>query len=333
MDPKSRTLVDVLSVTNGKFETVRHYLNTPHTSQSVYTNFDSRVVNDNSHHESRTPSPKISSEYVSKMLPKSHDTNVELAIPASQTLTSNVEPKQRSSRTPRTQSDPSSVKDTSATLLSSQSSSSSLNLQKAGSTESPLCTVAGIPRSESDLSNMGSTESGYSSLSLNVPSPSVSPTRLSSSSSSSSTTITAPGERNTNKVTTTSWCCTGIQCDIVNMTTTRGEQCKVEANENDSFKYPQKSEIVLRISATTSDAASQTDRVIYNESRIDKRADIEVTERLSLGSQDRSTSPIFKQKSQEEIDCEELCRDLINHLPSKDRLYKILGECRHFLKL
>lgn len=287
-----------------------------------------------------------STDLTPNTLPKNSEPNLNTGVAV---MVAIPEPKQRNARAPRTQSDPSSVKDSStvslslsttasSTLLSSQSSSSSLYLQKTGGNDSPFSS-ADIPRSQSDLSNVGSTESGYSSLSLNVPSPSVSPTRLSSSGVSS--TLAERTERNVSVA--TSWSCTGVQCDIVTSQEDRtiysNDQSTITAKEDeDSVKYPQKSEIVLRISATTSDAASQTDSSFVTvatrvETVSDDADDGDHRHRSSsssLCSRDRSTSPIFKQKSQEEIDCEELSRDLVNHLSSNDHLYRLLSKLIYF---
>lgn len=305
------------------------------------------------------------------MLPKSRplvDADVATAI-------TNGESKQRSARTPRTQSDPSnSVKESApAALLSSQSSSSSLNLPKSGCSsgyESPLGAIVGsadgsgasIPRSQSDLSNVGSTESGYSSLSLNnVPSPSVSPTRLSSSSSTSSSSSScasgsASGSSNTLSgsmaadhhsslvhqgivtatpatVSPTSWSCAGIQCDIVTATTatsvavaTRHEPVSRFESE-EAVECPHKSQMVPRIGATTSDAASQTDCLGTAAAGLAAAAEQAARRCSSAPAQHhhRGSSPICRHKSQEEIDCEQLCRDLISHLSSNDHLYTLLG--------
>lgn len=262
------------------------------------------------------------------------------------TALSNGESKQRSARTPRTQSDPSnSAKESAPALLCSQSSSSSLNLPKG--CESPLAAIVAdrIPRSQSDLSHVGSTESGYSSLSLNnVPSPSVSPTRLSSSVSSSmsgSVSGSMSGSSNTLSgasadhqglvtatpatVSPTSWSCAGIQCDIVMATTatsvavaTRHEPGSRFESE-DAVRYPQKSEIVLRIGTTTSDAASQTDLGTPT-------GGADGSSRQCSSQHGCGSAAIFRQKSQEEIDCEELSRDLISHLSSNDHLYRLLGK-------
>ncbi len=353
LDPKTRTRAETLSTSKAKFET-RHHSNAtspaipaavvattaiftaataPPSQPSPYRDRDTRVDQMSPCEKSLSPvttATKTSAtplsgccEYLSKTLPKSRVGGVD---PDVATAVANTEPKQRSCRTPRTQSDPSNVKESSLSttaLLSSQSSTSSLNLQKASGAESPLTGVVSIPRSQSDLSNVGSTESGYSSLSLNVPSPSVSPTRLSSSSVGG------------NGGSVTSWSCTGIQCDIVNVTTTssssslashheRWSSGDAAALDDDSFKYPQRSEIVLRINATTSDAASQTEFVAGEATGRAKMAN--GLEGLTSCSRDRSTSPIFRQKSQEEIDCEELSRDFVSHLSSSDHLYRILGK-------
>ncbi|XP_046608221.1 uncharacterized protein LOC124299218 [Neodiprion virginianus] len=78
----------------------------------------------------------------------------------------------------------------------------------------------------------------------------------------------------------------------------------------------QRTEIVLRVNAATSDAASQTEIIPDDgrEARIDEASD---------DSQD-DVIPEPRRKLQEEIECEELSRDLASQLSPNDRLVTIL---------
>jgi len=101
-------------------------------------------------------------------------------------------------------------------------------------------------------------------------------------------------------------------------------------DQDESTKYPQKSEIVLRINTSTSDAASQTDLDVAVVARAEPATGV-LDSSLDESSPDNSrsdadNSSIFRQKSQEEIDCEELSRELVSHLSVDDHLYRILGE-------
>ncbi|XP_050522811.1 uncharacterized protein LOC126895228 isoform X2 [Daktulosphaira vitifoliae] len=181
----------------------------------------------------------------------------------------------RSSRTPRTQSDPSNMpgKDVSVSAFPIPHSESTLSLQK---------------RSQSDLSQVGSTESGYSSLSLNAPSPSHSPTRLSSGDFS-----TACRTNN----------CVETQCDL--------DESRSECTWYDEPLRSQQRRhhrpVSRSCSSTTtmSDAASQTD--------------------LKSSSSEIGTPVLVRKKLPEEIECEELSRDLISHLSPSDKLHNILA--------
>jgi len=73
----------------------------------------------------------------------------------------------------------------------------------------------------------------------------------------------------------------------------------------------QRTEIVLRVNAATSDVASQTDILE------DTEQDSKVTE-LSF--------PESRKKLPEEIECEELSKDLASQLSPNDKLVPILGE-------
>lgn len=65
----------------------------------------------------------------------------------------------------------------------------------------------------------------------------------------------------------------------------------------------QRSEVVLRVNATTTDASSQTEKDELPPTPLPSR-----------------------KKLQEEIECEKLSEDFINHLPTSDRLKDLLGE-------
>jgi len=73
----------------------------------------------------------------------------------------------------------------------------------------------------------------------------------------------------------------------------------------------QRTEIVLRVNAATSDVASQTDILE------DTEQDSKLTE-LSF--------PESRKKLPEEIECEELSKDLASQLSPNDKLVPILGE-------
>lgn len=201
----------------------------------------------------------------------------------------------RSSRTPRTQSDPSNMPNKVDTTIASlqimmmppsQHSESVSSLQKC---------------SQSDLSQVGSTESGYSSLSLNAPSPSHSPTRLSSGEfagvgpllhHSTTTTISSSATSTTNNT-------AGDLDDCIS--TWRSVEPPVTAPALPSHQYHHS--VSRSCSVVSSDAASQTDV-----------------------KSDTSTPLAVRRKSPEEIECEELSRDLISHLSPSDKLHNILGE-------
>lgn len=73
----------------------------------------------------------------------------------------------------------------------------------------------------------------------------------------------------------------------------------------------QRTEIVLRVNAATSDAASQTD--ILDDTEQDSKP----IER---------PLPESRKKLPEEIECEELSKDLASQLSPNDKLVPILGE-------
>lgn len=101
-------------------------------------------------------------------------------------------------------------------------------------------------------------------------------------------------------------------------------------NQDESIKYPQKTEIVLRVNTSTSDAASQTDLEVSMLARAEPATGV-LDSSLDESSSDSSRNDIghfsiVRQKSQEEIDCEALTRELVSHLSVNDHLYRILGE-------
>lgn len=73
----------------------------------------------------------------------------------------------------------------------------------------------------------------------------------------------------------------------------------------ESLQLVQRSEVILRVNAATSDAASQTES---------EKEMLEV-----------AVSPVIRQKLQEEIECERLSLDLASHLPPSDKLQGLLG--------
>ncbi|XP_022161586.1 uncharacterized protein LOC111027502 isoform X1 [Myzus persicae] len=200
----------------------------------------------------------------------------------------------RSSRTPRTQSDPSNMPNKADAAITTlqlmmmppprhSESTSSLHLQK---------------RSQSDLSQVGSTESGYSSLSLNAPSPSHSPTRLSSGdfgtggpptplliNSPSATGVATPAT-------------VGDLDECCNSTWHTAEPAVAVTTTDHRYR----NQVSRSCSVVSSDSASQAE----------------------LKSVASGTPSAIRRKSPEEIECEELSRDLISHLSPSDKLHNIL---------
>lgn len=74
----------------------------------------------------------------------------------------------------------------------------------------------------------------------------------------------------------------------------------------------QRTEVVLRVNAATSDAASQTDLM-------------EQTAEQNIVKQEEPLLPEPRKKLPEEIECEELSRDLASQLSPNDKLVPILG--------
>ncbi|KAJ9586539.1 hypothetical protein L9F63_019817, partial [Diploptera punctata] len=77
----------------------------------------------------------------------------------------------------------------------------------------------------------------------------------------------------------------------------------------ESLQLVQRSEVVLRVNAATSDAASQTES---ERDILDSKTDVVVS------------LPFVRQKLQEEIECERLSLDLASHLPASDKLQGLL---------
>jgi protein Shroom len=80
-------------------------------------------------------------------------------------------------------------------------------------------------------------------------------------------------------------------------------QHSIKPQVMESLQLVQRSEVILRVNAATSDAASQTES---------EREVLEVV------------SPLVRQKLQEEIECEKLSLDLASHLPPSDKLQGLL---------
>ncbi|XP_050057324.1 protein Shroom isoform X5 [Aphis gossypii] len=197
----------------------------------------------------------------------------------------------RSSRTPRTQSDPSNMPnkaDSAITTLQLMMMPPPRHSESASSLQK---------RSQSDLSQVGSTESGYSSLSLNAPSPSHSPTRLSSGdfvSAAPPLLIHSPSAAATAVATA----CDLDECCTPSTWHTAEPAVAVTATDH-RYRNP----VSRSCSAVSSDAASQTD----------------------VKSVAGGTPSVVRRKSPEEIECEELSRDLISHLSPSDKLHNILA--------
>lgn len=64
----------------------------------------------------------------------------------------------------------------------------------------------------------------------------------------------------------------------------------------------QRTEVILRVNTSTTDASSQTEK------------------------EELPPTPLpFRKKLQEEIECEKLSEEFVNHLPTSDRLKGLLG--------
>jgi len=89
-------------------------------------------------------------------------------------------------------------------------------------------------------------------------------------------------------------------------------QHRIKPQVMESLHLVQRSEVILRVNAATSDAASQTES---------EREVLEVV------------SPLVRQKLQEEIECEKLSLDLASHLPPSDKLQGLLGMNLYFFSI
>ena len=89
-------------------------------------------------------------------------------------------------------------------------------------------------------------------------------------------------------------------------------QHRIKPQVMESLQLVQRSEVILRVNAATSDAASQTES---------EREVLEVV------------SPLVRQKLQEEIECEKLSLDLASHLPPSDKLQGLLGMNLYFFSV
>jgi len=89
-------------------------------------------------------------------------------------------------------------------------------------------------------------------------------------------------------------------------------QHSIKPQVMESLQLVQRSEVILRVNAATSDAASQTES---------EREVLEVV------------SPLVRQKLQEEIECEKLSLDLASHLPPSDKLQGLLGMNLYFFSI
>jgi len=228
----------------------------------------------------------------------------------------------RSSRTPRTQSDPSNMPNkTDATIATLQMmmmppprhSESASSLQK---------------RSQSDLSQVGSTESGYSSLSLNVPSPSHSPTRLSSGDfvvgpsppslhHSTIVTATTAGSMTT---TATASAAAVISTTIAATSITSINAATAVVTDLDESAAP-----TWRSAEPPAAAHHHHHHRPLSRSCSTVSSDPIPPQTVDPKS-DAGSPPAVRHKSPEEIECEELSRDLISHLSPSDKLHNILGE-------
>jgi hypothetical protein len=92
--------------------------------------------------------------------------------------------------------------------------------------------------------------------------------------------------------------------------TTNNSNC-----DTDSLKLMQRSELVLRLNASTAETACQTDESIA--------AMVQGIETLSIAQIVFSA----RQKTAEEVDCEKLSQDLVSQLSTTDKLHNVLGKC------
>lgn len=255
------------------------------------------------------PSPPARSPSVSPAVLSERPTTVEQQL-QSKTLpragNSTGQDFKRSSRTPRTQSDPSNMPnkaDAAIVTLHQQMMMAQSQPPRHSESTSSLHLQLQLQqkRSQSDLSQVGSTESGYSSLSLNAPSPSHSPTRLSS------------GDFAAAAVTNTV-ACGGTSAAAVAIAPGDSDDCGTPSSWQHSepddtaamaaHHFHHRRPVSRSCSVVSSDAASQTD----------------------TKSPEFGTPSAVRRKSPEEIECEELSRDLISHLSPSDKLHNILGE-------
>lgn len=243
---------------------------------------------------SERPNVMTEQQQLSKTLPRANPTGQDY---------------KRSSRTPRTQSDPSNMPnkaDAAITTLQMMMMPPSRHSESVSSLQK---------RSQSDLSQVGSTESGYSSLSLNAPSPSHSPTRLSSGDFGSSSTllyqhtITAPVAQTSVVVTATPATVTTSPASTTDDHHLRDECGASPTSWNSSEP------------STGHQSRRQVSRSCSTVSSVD--ANSQTTDHLSSGA---GTPLAVRRKSPEEIECEELSRDLISHLSPSDKLHSILGK-------
>lgn len=232
----------------------------------------------------------------------------------------------RSSRTPRTQSDPSNMPNKAEAAIAtlqlmmmpppSRHSESASSLQK---------------RSQSDLSQVGSTESGYSSLSLNAPSPSHSPTRLSSGDFCGPTTLlqhlTVTAMTTAATTTTTTSAAAGTVTTAAAVTTiTAGISTAAGSDQDDCNSWHSELGLVTTyhdsVTATTTPPRQHQPELSRNGSTVVSSDAASQTDPKSGGV----VPPAVRHKLPEEIECEELSRDLISHLSPSDKLHNILGE-------
>lgn len=104
------------------------------------------------------------------------------------------------------------------------------------------------------------------------------------------------------------------------LSTSSGSPCDSPSpvNEGQGLTLIKKTEVVLRVNAPTNDVASQT----------------ETPEEIGKSERQRQEDESLakpRKKFQEEIECEELSRDLANQLEPNDKLLPILGKLLKFL--
>ncbi|CAD7077697.1 unnamed protein product [Hermetia illucens] len=111
--------------------------------------------------------------------------------------------------------------------------------------------------------------------------------------------------------------------------TPESERISQMDTEIDGLKLMQRTEIILRLNAPTMEAASQTDETLETELSRIKLGDAPKQDSDETKTEDLKTPPPIelrpRQKHPEEIDCDNLSKDLVSHLSPSDKLHQILA--------